>query len=296
LTERACQFTELLKNRGEDPELLIERFGAAEVATLTRNPITSHKEFVVSDETSSPITPPESYPKADAARAVSKGIVGAVPVVGSALAEAIEHLAPDPAAKDRARWEDQVTSRLNKLTAISRRLQIAHNSFAWELALFANNQDTNANGEVAISDADIFARFPDISGADLEDALSDLLSANWINCWQDANSCTGFGGFYTKALLFVHTDPFVRHTSPIDDARRVASFILDQRGEDAVSAKMIEENMGWEPRRLYPVLAFLVEEVIPAGAFDSPYHPQYPFIWLDLNGSSRRALRQFIEV
>jgi hypothetical protein len=249
----------------------------------------------MSDENNSPIAPPESYPKVDAARAVSKGIVGVIPVVGSAIAEAIEHFAPDPSANDRARWELQVTTRLNKLAAVSGRLQIATDSFAWKLALFANNKDTDANGEVATDDAEISANFPEISTTDLEDALSDLSKADWISCWLDANSCTGIGGFHTKALLFAHTDPFIRHTSPIDDARSIVNFILDQSGEEAVSAMMIEESMGWDSRRLYPALAFLSAEVLPSDALETQYHTNYPFIWLYLNGNSRRALRQFVE-
>lgn len=249
----------------------------------------------MSDGNTSPITPPENFPKVDAARAVSKGIAGAIPVVGSVIAEAIEHFAPDPSANDRARWELQVTTRLNKLAAFSGRLQIATDSFAWNLAIFANYKDAEANGEVAIDDADISANFPDISTADLEDALSDLLDADWISYWPDPNSRTGIGGFHTKALLFAHTDPFIRQTSPIDDARRIANFILDQSGEDAVSAMMIEESIGWDSRRLYPALAFLSAEVLPSDAFETQYHPKYPFIWLYLNGNSRRALRQFVE-
>jgi hypothetical protein len=58
---------------------------------------------------------------------------------------------------------------------------------------------------------------------------------------------------------------------------------------------MIEESMGWDSRRLYPALAFLSAEVLPSDAIETQYHPKYPFIWLYLNGNSRRALRQFVE-
>jgi hypothetical protein len=249
----------------------------------------------MSDKTNSPITPPESHPKVDAARAVAKGVFGAIPVVGSAIAEVIEYIAPDPTTADRIRWELQVSTQLNRLTAASGRRQISHDTFAWKLALFANNQDTNANGEVAIGDTEIAAHFPDLSIGDLEDALSDLSKADWISCWPDANSRNGIGGFFTKPLLFAHTDPFVRHTSPIIDAKSVASFILDQDGKEEISAMMIEETVELDSRRLYPALAFLMEEVLPSGTFEAQYHPKYPFIWLHLNGSSRQALRQFVE-
>jgi hypothetical protein len=249
----------------------------------------------MANETNSSILPPEDYPKSDAARAASKGIAGAIPLVGSVISEVIEHFAPDPAAKDRIRWELEVTNQLNRLTAASGRTQISRDSFAWKLALFANELDTNANGEVAIDDSAIGTHFPDVSNVDLEDALSDLSDADWIDCWLDANSRTGVGGFHTKALLFAHTDPVVWHTSPSVDAMSAAKFILEQESEEAVSATMIEEKMGWSARRLYPALAFLKEEVFPSDSVESYYHPKYPFTWLYLNGKSRRALRRFID-
>ncbi len=69
---------------------------------------------------------------------------------------------------------------------------------------------------------------------------------------------------------------------------------MTQESEEAVSAEMIEENMGWDARRLYPALAFLAEQVLPEGSVETYYNPGYPFIWLYLNGNSRRSLRQFI--
>lgn len=246
------------------------------------------------EECPEPIDPHVPNRKADVARAAVRGILGAIPGIGSPLAEAASLAMPDPTAKDRARWEIEVTNQLNRLAAASGRPQIARDSFAWQLALYANERDVGANGEVAIDDSAICTRFPDVSMPCLGDALSDLSNADWISCWPDANSRTGVGGFHAKALLFAHTDPVVRRTSPVDDAKSAACFILTQESEEAVSAMMIEESMGWDARRLYPALAFLSEQVFPTDAVETYYNPKYPFTWLYLNGNSRRALRQFI--
>jgi hypothetical protein len=242
----------------------------------------------------SPITPPRKFARNDHGRAALKAIVGEIPIFGSAASEIADRVTPDKAAQDRERWEGDVTSRLNHLALASGRPHISHESFAWDLALFANELDTHANAEVQISDADIAVRFPNIPTSELDDALSDLSNANWISCLQNSNSRTGVGGFMTRALLFAYTDPVVRQSSPVDDAKIAADFILSDPDKEAVSSVMLEEHLQWENRRLYPALAFLVSEVLPEASIEANYHPQYPFAWAYLNGNSRRALRQFL--
>lgn len=246
------------------------------------------------EECPEPIDPPTPNRKADVARAAVRGVLSTIPVIGSPLSEIANLAMPDPTARDRARWEIEITTHLNRLAAASGRPQISRDSLSWQLALFANERDLDANGDVAIDESAVCVRFPDISASCLDDALSDLSNADWISCWPDANSRTGVGGFHTKALLFAYTDPVIRRTSPVDDAKLAACFVMTQESEEAVSAEMIEENMGWDARRLYPALAFLAEQVLPEGSVETYYNPRYPFIWLYLNGNSRRSLRQFI--
>jgi hypothetical protein len=237
---------------------------------------------------------PQKFPKDAIARAALRGIAGAVPVAGSGLSEVVGFLTPDRAAEDRTRWEGEITARLNQLAAASGSPNILRDSFAWRLALYTNEKDIAANGEISIDDDELKGQFPEISISELDDALTDLKNANWIECWPDANSRTGVGGFNAKARLFAHTDPVARHTSPVDDAKIAAEFILSDPDAEAVSSVMLEDHLQWENRRLYPALAFLVSEVFPKDSVETYYHPQYPFSWVYLNGNSRRALREFL--
>jgi hypothetical protein len=235
------------------------------------------------------------YPKKpggkDKAIEVGKAAANLVPWVGFAVS-VLGITFPGHLEDDEERWRREVTDRLNKLDRMLDRPSISQESLAWLMALLAAKADRDGTGEVGVPHNEWQVRFSRYSLGEIEEALAELSHAHWIECWSDANSDSGVGGFHATSLLFAHTHPFVHQLYPSEDARAVAAFALTQ--DDAVSAMQIQDHFQWEKRQLYPSLSYLADVVVPSGSTERAYHPDYPFIWLYLNGEVRRVLRRYV--
>ncbi len=201
-------------------------------------------------------------------------------------------IAPNPADDEQKRWQSQITAKLNSVTTAIYGYGVPLGSVAWKIAKIGWDCDVEAKGNVGIDESEVFDQLTYCSFQEIDEGLAQLSSASWINCWSDANSRTGCGGFHCEAALFASLDPTCRATSPIDDAQKIARFLLDT--EDSASVTEIDEEFGWENRRLYPALWFLGEWVI-SDSCDKCYIEQYPFNWIMVSGGTRLQLRRFTE-
>ena len=69
----------------------------------------------MSDRAKTPLLPPSPNSEMDAIRTVARVGLGAVPVLGLVLAEIGNAVIPDPTARDRERWEGEITDDVNEL-------------------------------------------------------------------------------------------------------------------------------------------------------------------------------------
>lgn len=237
---------------------------------------------------------PEQPTGKDKALAVGRAAVESIPWLGPAL-NALGPIFPDRFKEDDERWKREVTDELNDLARACRRPTISRDSLAWLFALLAGKLDADGTGDVFVSHEEWETRFPNSSRAEVAEALARLSNARWIESQSNANSPSGIGGFCGTSLLFAHTHPWLHQLYPSQDAKEIAAFALEDADPDAdaISAMQIQEHYGWQRQRLYPALAYLVDEIVPAAAVERHYHPEYPFIWLYLNGEVRRTLREF---
>ena len=236
---------------------------------------------------------PENPGKKGKLVATGRKLVEQIPWIGKAI-EVFGPLLPDHIEDDEQRWKMEVTDKLNLLAELHRRPQISRDSLAWLFALLAAKIDVEGTGDEFICHEEWEDRFSAWSNGDIEEALAELIHADWIAVQDDMNSNSGIGGFHGKPLLFAHTHPWVHQLYPSDDARSIAEFVLGDSNEDAVSAVQISDHFGWERKRFYPALAFFMTEVVPNAMMERIHHPEYPFYWLYLNGETRRALRAFL--
>lgn len=117
---------------------------------------------------------------------------------------------------------------------------------------------TNATvGELPIT-LDGICTAIDIACDDARIALLDLLEAGYV-------SKTNARGYYLPAApLFVDFDEAFMPFSPKADAQTVANKVVSGK-ENAVSTKLLAEELGWQPRRINSAICYLER----AGAIES---------------------------
>lgn len=240
-----------------------------------------------------PIQIPEDLPNGRLIKRVARGIGGAVPGVGSLVSEVIDEFFPDVNAVEERIWQESVTRQLNWLNTFLGLSHISPDSFAWAIAVLAAEIDVEAKGDVNISEADILALYPTLAPHDIDEALAELSYANWISLGpSNPNTRNGNDGFHTKPKLFASIDPLRRNSSPIDDAKTLASLALAVQ-DDWASVPEMGMQLGWPNRRLYPALGILELNLRP-DFLEKQYNLDYPFIHILMVGETRRLLRLFL--
>jgi hypothetical protein len=169
---------------------------------------------------------------------------------------------PNPEASHRAEWEADVSRLLNLLGKSVGVFKLPESELIWQIGRLFWQTDIAAMGRVSIDESLIYDEFSNEADHAIDEAISELVHFKWSEGWKDANSRSGYGGFFLKPMLFCCLDPSLRDTSPIDDAMHIATRLLDSP-EDAVSVEEIDQILRWENRRLYPALWLLSEHVVP---------------------------------
>lgn len=199
---------------------------------------------------------PKDFPAANARRRAAKAIGGAVPGVGSLIAEAADAFISNPEAQDRNRWEGEVTDEVNTLGGrvdnIDQRTGNRTESLsvvASAIAKYMIESCPDGLGHRDTTLTDIHAAYPDLEKADLLDGLGDLESFGLINT-------TSFIGapdeYQLTGYAYEVLDPPVMGWNPKDDARALAALIVRDRTD--TSSHELESSLGWPRRRFNPAL------------------------------------------
>ena len=100
----------------------------------------------------------------------------------------------------------------------------------------------------------------------------------------------GFGWISPTALLFFNLDPHVKGWNPEEDARALASALVNTGG-DIVSLSEADQMLGWGPRRFNPAAQYLDLHNVVSGLAAIGCEP-YAFQYLQVTPRTRRFASQ----
>lgn len=241
-----------------------------------------------------PIIPPKSAPVDKVGRAVVRGLAGVLPLVGSAIAEAIEYIEPNPEGLDRTRWEGEVTQEVNTL---SERVHEINNCFdpsnqilnqpAAHIAKFMVEHCPDGLRRDWLKVSDISAALLNLAESDIREGLGDLENCGLIETFLTTEPTK----YKLTQVAYQQLDPQILNWSPMKDARHLAELTL--READGAYADELREATGWLPRRFNPawntMLGYIVNGHVRRfsnfGDFGVSCHP---------SDSDRAGLRRFV--
>jgi len=241
------------------------------------------------------IQPPKKHRAADAGRAAAKGGLGMVPIVGSPLAEAAGMLLPDPTAKDRARWEGDVTGSVNRLHGrvddIDQRTGKKTVSLEGGAAVAAKHMVESCPDGLAqhwVGVEDIYQAYPDVPRDEIVGGLGDLESYGLVSTVSfigapDRYKMTQYG--------YEVLDGPVMGWNTTQDARQIAALAL-QGNRDGVRVAELDAALGWPRRRFNPALRMVVD-FFDSGRVSQSIQPDYVTRWFSPNNAERAELRRF---
>jgi len=211
------------------------------------------------------IQKPRRHRKAQLARAVTKAGLGSIPYVGTALSEAAEVVLPDPEAKDRGRWEGEVTDGMNDLTdrvevieerGGKRTVRFTGGAAAAAKYMIENCPDGLGHEYVTVED--IQRADPDLRKKEIEDGLGDLEGYRLV----ESLSLIGPADRYRLTQLgYEAFDLPIMGWDTKADAREIARRIGTPR--EGVNVAELDAELGWPRRRLNPALQMVVDFVEP---------------------------------
>lgn len=244
----------------------------------------------------SSIKPPANNKAAAIGKSAAKGLLGAIPVAGSLAAEAAEHLLPDPNAKDRARWEGEVTDRVNTLdervggleegASASRSFTITGATAA--VAKFMIEGCPDGVNQPYVSVDDVMKTLTEFTKRDIRDAFGDLEYHGLVQ----SLPAIGRDDIYRLTdEAYVALDKPILGFDTKADAQALAQIIIAS-DSDSVSVPDLEQKAGWPRRRFNPALRLIVERIHP-GRVSQSIQPDYVTRWFSMSNAERADLRRF---
>jgi len=241
-----------------------------------------------------PIERPQKFPKNKAARHIAKVAAGSVPYAGAVLTEIAEACVPDHEARDRTRWEGDVTEGVNSLHGRvddidertgERRMTLTGATALAAKYLVERCPDGLMQDEITL--ADLQAAYPDSSKDEFLDGLGDLESFGLI----ESISFIGSPSEYrlTQYGYEVLDEPIMGWDTTTD-ARAIAALVVQQR--DGVRSADLEASLGWPRRRFNPALRMVVDFVDP-GRVGQSLQPDYVTRHFSPNNAELAQLRRF---
>lgn len=232
------------------------------------------------------IKPPQKSPAATAARNMIEAAAEAIPFVG--VATALGRAVVQPAEeKDRDRWAEEVTGRVNELDR-ALRAEVTITGTTAALAVWIAN--TSQDG----------LHDPHIDLEEVAAALGAEHSASAIG--EAAEELEGYGllslsRYIGGAIisptwrLFAELDPHVKGWNVEADAKTLAVLALDM--DESLAAAEVEQRSGFERRRFNPAFSKLLTMFDPNLVSDE-IQPDYPAAYAYMSGGTRARLRRFV--
>lgn len=220
--------------------------------------------------------------------------MGSVPLAGAVLTEIVDASVPDHEARDRERWEGDVTDGVNHLHGrvddIDQRRGRRLVSLSGAPALAAKYivercPDGLASYEVTL--ADLQAAYPGLSKGELLDGLGDLESHGLI----ESISFIGSPSEYrlTHYGYEVLDEPIMGWNTE-DDARALAALVVQKR--ENIRSADLEAELGWPRRRFNPALRMVVNFIHP-GRVSQTIQPDYVTRYFSPTNAEPAQLRRF---
>lgn len=241
-----------------------------------------------------PIEPPAKHRAGDMTRSVSKAVIGSIPGAGAFLAEAADQFLPDATARDRERWEGEITNSVNGLqihvaafgSTGSSAVPLSRKASA--IGVFVARECPEGMGDYYIAYDDMAAALPEFSADDLADGLGELealaliVSSDWIGSDETyAMTDAGYGVFDQSAMGW----------NTAEDARTLAAWALEQG--DTAEMSLFQDSSAWSVRRINPALALVLARVDSENVSKEVprvYHTNYFY----MSKADRARLRRYV--
>ena len=229
------------------------------------------------------IKPPQKSPVGTAARNIIEAAAEAMPFAGIATA-AGRAAFPPAEEKDRDRWADEVTGRVNEHDRALRNEGTITGTTA-ALALWISRTSTDGLHDPNMFTRDIAAALGDEhTVAAVEEAAEELRELGLVEV-----------GVLSRVRptwqLFAKVDPHAKGWNPEEDARTLARFVLEKG--DGLRAPDLEQQSGFERRRFNPALSMLLT-FFDSNLVSREVQPDYPTYHAQLSPGARLRLRQLI--
>lgn len=237
-----------------------------------------------------PVQPPAKGHPDDRARLPLEAAIGAVPF-GGAILKIWNDWFPTKAQQDRGRWETDVTKRSNDHDA---RLDEHDQAFspttelsapAVTLAVALAREPGNGMGGKLRDLTSICALVPDLARDDVQDAIFEMKRLDLVELTSGSNNWW----LKLSQKFYEQVDPQVMGWSPLDDAKRLAELLLEDRQRQRTA--VLHEASGWEARRFNPAFRVLLR-YLPVHSKE--IQADYPSTSVNVGPEDRAALKHFI--
>jgi hypothetical protein len=225
---------------------------------------------------------------------MAKAATGSVPLAGAVLTEIADAKVPDHEARDRERWEGDVTDGFNDLHGRvddlderigEHRITLTGATAAAAKYIIEHCPDGLARNHVSVQE--LQQACPDFTRDNLLDAMGDLESYGLV----DSISFIGTDDIYhlTQSGYEVLDEPIMGWET-LADARKIAGIAARMR--DGVMISDIESELGWPRRRLNPALKIVVGFIHP-GRVSAELQPYYLTNYFSPSNAELAHLRRF---
>lgn len=246
------------------------------------------------DVKSGRIERPKKAPKNRLVRRVAKAAAGSVPYAGAVLTEIADAAVPDHEARDRDRWEGDVTDGVNHLHGrvdeIDERTGERTVSISGAPALIAKYMiercpDGLLQDRVTL--ADVQSAYPELDKTQLLDGFGELESYGLIEGRPLINAPTRYR--LTQYGYQTLDEPIIGWNT-MDNARAIAALVVQKR--ENIRTADLEAELGWPRRQLNPALRIVVDFVDP-GRVSQSIQPDYVTRYFSPNNAELAQLRRF---
>lgn len=246
-------------------------------------------------ETKNPIKKPKRHKGSDRGRATARAVAGVVPYGGAALSEISDALIPNPTAKDRERWEGEVTDEVNSLGVRvediderTGRRKVEFSGVAAEIAKLMIEGCPDAMCSEGYSVEDLGKELTDYTSENIEDALGDLESYGLL---ESINFLNAPSQYRLEEQAYKVLDPPIMGWNPENDAKAIAAHLTKNR-IDNVSVPELEKAMNWPRRRFNPALRIILSFIHP-GRISQEIQPYWPTTSYFMTNAEMAELRRF---
>jgi hypothetical protein len=157
---------------------------------------------------------------------------------------------------------------------------------AQKIVMILNSKSKTGTEHDPIVSLDEITRTALLTNDLAEEAVDELKDAGYVDVIRAMNAPLRV---FPRNLLFWETDPVLQQWIPSDDARILASEMVNGNGDGANLAEL-DKKLKWGPRRINPAATSLVARELAQAPKIMGTHP-YAYAWLRVTTKTRRMLR-----